>query len=149
MHSSTITTRVACPRAIDGRVAEGASGLAAAGITAASADWPFDVVDSSGTTRLGCKTNASKNGDAAGECPFRDSAVPARPGTVEEMGWREDLERRQQPTRRVAPAPQPPCPDCAANRTIQTIDRALFCPSCGHIWKPIAGRVGFTRDDTN
>jgi hypothetical protein len=65
------------------------------------------------------------------------------------MGWREDLLRRQQPAMRVVPAPQPPCPDCAAKRTIQTIDRALFCPSCGRVWKPTADRLRIPHDDTN
>jgi len=54
------------------------------------------------------------------------------------MGWREDLRDRLTPRSRVGSAPQPACPACAAERTVRTIDRELYCPTCGHVW---TGRV--------
>ena len=53
------------------------------------------------------------------------------------MGWREELQDRERLTSRRPARPQPACPECAAQRTIQTIDRALYCPNCGLVWSLI------------
>jgi len=50
------------------------------------------------------------------------------------MGWREDLRDRLNPRSRVDSASQPACPECAAQRTVRTIERAFYCPACGHTW---------------
>jgi hypothetical protein len=52
----------------------------------------------------------------------------------QDVGWRDDLQDRLNPRSRGGCASQPACPGCAAQRTVQTIDRALYCPTCGHVW---------------
>jgi len=49
------------------------------------------------------------------------------------MGWREELQDRLKPSRRAAPR-LPRCAECGAERTVQTIGRALYCPICGRTW---------------
>jgi hypothetical protein len=57
------------------------------------------------------------------------------------VGWREDLQNRLNPRSRAGPASEPACPECAAQRTIRTIDRGLYCPACGHLWTGNVARV--------
>ena len=66
-------------------------------------------------------------------CVRFDTASFVPVGYRRKVGWREDLERHDPASRRGS-APQPACPDCGAQRTVHTIDRALYCPNCDHTW---------------
>jgi hypothetical protein len=46
---------------------------------------------------------------------------------VDFRDWQRLMQRRHN-------APPPPCPECAADRTEQTVGRALYCGSCGCVW---------------
>jgi len=44
----------------------------------------------------------------------------------------------------IGSATAPACPECTDTRTVSTIDRALYCPTCGHTWREDVPRLGRT-----
>jgi ribosomal protein L37AE/L43A len=62
-------------------------------------------------------------------------------GTV---GWRQDLRRRLARPGQLGAEPQLACPECSDTKTVSTIDRGLYCPTCGHVWAEELPRIGRT-----
>src|SRR6266550_7500374 len=74
-------------------------------------------------------------------CSIRHTSDVRPVGTVGGVGWREDLHRRLKLRGQRDAVNEPACPECAAARTIPTVDRGFVCPTGEHVWTAEAPRT--------
>lgn len=80
-------------------------------------------------------------------CAIRDRSLSRLPVPYSVMGWHDGLHRRRKrPSEHGAECQPacPECPECSDTRTVSTINRALYCPTCGHVWTEDVPRIGRT-----